>query len=642
MISQDPLIGKLFANRYRIDSARSGGSQVSTVYDATDVRSRDRVILRVSTAESLVDLDAGIVDTRDAIELFKRQTQMLASLAHPSLASINDWGTQPVEGTQFAFTVLEYYSGGTLREILDRGRRLTPSQAMAVGLDVCRALNFLHSKGWVHGDVRPANIFLGDDSRVRLAGLGSKRVVNASQMSIEQASYAAPEIASGQQPSAQSDVYSLALTLLELITGLVPFVGETTAITLATRVDKLLPVSADLGPIAVPIERAGRPNASERFSAIEFGRAFASIAEKMPMPLPIEALESKSFETVIEKKVADQTGEIKRPNLTGVLEDQQLLTTDGDEMPLFATRTEVKRHKRFLAIGAAIALLVVGFIGFQTFVKQSHIVPSFVGTTEGEARNLLASLNWTVVVTTERSDDIAVGAVIRTEPRDGVSLQEGKTLTLVISEGPALVRLPDLAGMDGKSAVGQLTSIGLAATQQLTPSEDVPAGIMISWAVPEQPGLAPGQEVLRGTAIDVLVSSGPAPRDVPLIVGMTVEQAQALANDQQLILVMTPPALSNAAPAGLIAAQSPPPGQKADRGSNLVYSVSLGPDLVKMPKIVGQSFAKVEPMLTDAGFVVGKVTGKQNYKLRKAFVAGKQVATGDQVPRGATVDLVFP
>ncbi|MFM1838851.1 MAG: hypothetical protein RIS37_117, partial [Actinomycetota bacterium] len=256
------MIGAVLAHRYRIDAPLSGGSGNSDVFEATDIRSRKRLVLRLSTAESLVDLESGVLTATDGVELFKRQTQMLAAMSHASLAAIEDWGTETIAGTLYVFTVLESYSGGTLRQILDRGRRLTPSQALVAGLDVCRALHFIHGKGWVHGDVRPANIFIGDDGRVRLAGLGMKRMVVAEKMSVEQANYAAPEIASGEQPSAQSDVYSLATTLLESITGVLPFSGDTAAITLANRVGKLLPVSADLGPIAAPLERAGRPDAS--------------------------------------------------------------------------------------------------------------------------------------------------------------------------------------------------------------------------------------------------------------------------------------------------------------------------------------------------------------------------------------------
>ena len=642
MSRQDSLVGALFANRYRIGDSRGGGSGESSVYDATDVRSHKRVVIRVSTAQSLIDLDSGVVLVADAIELFKRQTQMLASMSHPSLASIDDWGTQDVDGTLYAFTVLEHYAGGTLREILDRGRRLTPSQALAVGLDVCRALHFLHGKGWVHGDLRPANIFLGDDSRVRLAGLGLKRVVHSEQMSIEQASYAAPEIAVGQQPTEQSDVYSLALTLLELITGSLPFVGDTAAITLAARIDKLLPVSADLGPIAAPLERAGRPEASERFSAIDFGRAFAAIADKMPMPLPIEPLESKSFESVIEEKIVDRTGEIARPVVPTAASEQKMVINNSDEPIHVVNPEEIKRHKRFVAIGAVVALLIAGGISYRVFVKHSHDIPAFAEMNEGEARNLVVPFKWTIVVTAERSDEVPAGNVIRTEPAFGESLEEGKTLTLVISQGPSLAELPDLIGKTLQEAVDALTALELVPTQKDSPSEDVAAGSVISWLVPEQPSLIPGDRVLRGTAIDVLVSTGPAPREMPSLLGMTLEQAQTVMNDLHLVLVETPAAKSNAAAEGLIGAQSVVPGTQIARDSQVAYAISLGPDLVEMPRIIGNSFATVEPRLLEAGFVVGKVTGKPNYKLRKAFVGDKAINNGDQVPRGATIDLVFP
>lgn len=643
MSKQDSLVGAMFANRYRIGDSRSGGSGESSVYDATDVRSHKRVVVRVSTAQSLIDLDNGVVLVADAVELFKRQTQMLASMSHPSLASIEDWGTQEVGGTLHVFTVLEHYSGGTLREILDRGRRLTPSQALAVGLDVCRALHFLHGKGWVHGDVRPANIFLGDDSRVRLAGLGLKRIVHAEQMSIEQAGYAAPEIATGQQPTEQSDVYSLALTLLEMITGTLPFVGDTAAITLAARIDKLLPVSADLGPIAVPLERAGRPEASERFSAIDFGRAFASIADKMPMPQPIEPLESKSFEAVIEEKIIDRTGEIARPVATATAAlEQKMIIKNSDEPIYIANPDEIKRHKRIVAIGAVVALLIAGGISYRIFAKHSHQVPVIAEMNEGEARNLVVPFKWTIVVTAERSDEVPAGNVIRTEPASGEDLEEGKTLTLVISQGPSLAALPDLVGKPAQEALDMLTSLELVPAQKDSASEDVAAGSVISWLVPEQPSLIPGDKVLRGTAIDVLVSTGPAPREMPSLIGMTLEQAQTVMNDLRLVLVETPAAKSNAAAEGLIGAQSVVPGTQIARDSQVAYAISLGPDLVEMPRIIGNSFATVEPRLLEAGFVVGKVTGKPNYKLRKAFVGDKAISNGDQVPRGATIDLVFP
>lgn len=656
MTETNSLLGAVLAHRYRIDAPLGSGTGNSDVFEATDIRSRKRLVLRVSAAESLVDLDAGVLTASDGVELFKRQTQLLAGLAHVSLALIEDWGTESIAGTQYVFTALESYQGGTLRQILDRGRRLTPSQALVAGLDVCRALHFLHGKGWVHGDVRPANVFLGDDGRVRLAGLGLKRMANAQQLSVEQANYAAPEIALGEQPSPQSDVYSLAVTLLETITGAVPFVGETAAITLANRVGKLLPVSADLGPIAAPLERAGRPNASERFSALEFGKALAGIAERMPLPTPIEPLAAASFAAVIEQKEAEHTGEIARPkidvtqdvtrpiNPTASAMTSTMVIKDAtkDEPIVIVSESEERRHKRIWVIGAVIALLVAGVIGFRFVVKPTHTVPPLAGVIEGEARNVIAPNGWTVVIVTERNDDIPAGSVVRTEPSEGTDLQEGKTLTIVVSEGPNFATLPDIAGVDAQSALDQLTALGLVVTARETNSEEIPAGVVMGWSVPEQPGLNPGDQLLRGTAVDVLVSVGPALRQVPTLVGLKLEDAQKLVADLQLALLETPAAKSNGADRGLIGAQSPIPGEQVARGTEIAYSISLGPDLVELPYVVGNRLDTVKTRLEEAGFVVGAITGNQSGKLKQAVIAGKSVKNRTMVARGATVDLVFP
>ena len=656
MAGTDSMIGAVLAHRYRIDAPLGGGSGNSDVFEATDIRSRKRLVLRLSTAESLVDLESGVLTATDGVELFKRQTQMLAAMSHASLAAIEDWGTETIAETLYVFTILESYSGGTLRQILDRGRRLTPSQALVAGLDVCRALHFIHGKGWVHGDVRPANIFIGDDGRVRLAGLGMKRMVVAEKMSVEQANYAAPEIASGEQPSAQSDVYSLATTLLESITGVLPFSGDTAAITLANRVGKLLPVSADLGPIAAPLERAGRPDASERFTALDFGKALAGIAEKMPLPTPIEPIAASSFAEVIEQKEAEHTGELARPKIDAT-QDATIpvsVSTDPtkatlkikdetkDEPIVIASENEERRHKRLWVIGAVIALLVAGVVGFRVVVKHSHTIPPLAGIIEGEARNLIASNGWTIVVVTERNDDIPAGSVVRTEPEEGSKLKEGQTLTIVVSEGPTFATLPDVSGADAQSAIDQLTALGLVVTPRDTNSEEVPAGTVIGWNVPEQPGLNPGDQLLKGTAIDVLVSVGPELREVPTLVGLKLENAQKVVADLGLTLIETPPAKSNGADKGLIGAQSPIPGEKVPRDTGIAYSISLGPDLVQLPYIVGNRLDTVQTRLKDAGFVVGTISGNQSGKLKQALIGGKSVKNLTMVARGATVDLVFP
>lgn len=652
MANRDSLVGQTVSRRYRLVSALVDGSGSSMVFNAVDMRSRKQVVVRLVLAETLLDLDAGVASVNDALDLFMRQTKEIAAVTHPALVSVDDWGTETIDGEVFAFTVLEYFAGGTLREILDRGRRLTPSQALVVGLDICRGLNFVHGKGLVHGDVRPANVFIGNDLRVRLGGLGIKRNAVASQMSLEQSRYAAPEIGLGEAPTEFSDIYSLAMTLVESITGEVPLSAESAALTLSARVGKLLPVSANLGPIAAPIERAGRPTASERFTALGFGQALAQIAGRMPAPTPIETVMARTFEDVIATQEAENTAELQR------IEASKLVETKSDPIKIGDTLAErdsskpilieidspakTSGRKRLWAVLAVVALAVSAAVIYQNVINPTHTVPDILGLSEGEARNLIAANNWTIVVASERSDEVAQGNIVRTDPAAGVDLEEGENFTIYISEGPTLSPLPDINGLVLQEAIDMLTAAGLVADVKEAVSDDVPAGNVISWVVPQQTSLITNDKVLRGTTVEVIVSTGPALRAVPLIVGMTLAEATALAANLRLTLVAGEPALSNGAAKDLIGAQAPVPGEMVARDSTLMYSISLGPDLVKMPNIVGNNYVTVEKRLLEAGFVVGKVTGKKSFRLRQAESLGVRVNNGDMVARGAVIDLTFP
>jgi serine/threonine-protein kinase len=557
---------------------------------------------------------------------------------HPTLVCIDDWGDTVLEGVRHAFNVTQFYGQGTLREFLDRGRRLSPSQALVVGIDVCRALHHAHQNGFVHGDVRPANLIFGDDARVRLTGLGTKRWASAEQMSIEQAKYAAPEIGLGSAPNAQTDIYSLALTLLESITGEVPFVGESVAITLSNRVEKLLPVSADMGPIAAPIERAGRPLAEERGTAIELGQALAQIADKMSRPLPIDTIVPKKFEDVITRphpivNVAEKTeSEIVEP-----------VVVDEPEPQIVVESPRTRRRLRRVFAGAGVgALLIVGIVAFQALTKKSFVVPSLTGVAEAEARNSIATFDWEIIIRAERTNDVEFGFVIRTDPEAGASLKQGDAIVMYVSEGAPLGVLFDVTGESREAATKKLTDQGLTVSASDEASDAVPVGNVISWSVAKQPTLVAGDEVLQGTLINLVVSSGPALRSVPLLVGMKLEDATATALELGLVLGVTPDSYSPDVAIGLIGAQSPPPGQFVPKGSTIVYSISLGPDLVELPNIVGINFIDAEKRLVAAGFIVGEVSGRKSYRMKSASVKGVAVKNGDMVPRGSAIDMVFP
>ena len=638
MVDSEALIGKVIVGRYRIESLRSDSSAAVKVYEADDLRHNKKVSVRLMTTRSLIDLDAGLIDEPSALASYKELMQQLFAMNHPTLVCIDDWGDTVIEGVRHAFNVTEFYGQGTLREFLDRGRRLSPSQALVVGIDVCRALHHAHQNGFVHGDVRPANLIFGDDARVRLTGLGTKRSASAEQMSLEQAKYAAPEIGLGLVPNGQTDIYSLAITLLESITGDVPFVGESVAITLANRVDKLLPVSADMGPIAAPIERAGRPLADERGTALELGQALAQIADKMPRPLPIDTIVPKKFEDVITRPhpIINASEAVA----TQVVEQAEVVAP-VPPIVIESPRTR-QRLRRLFAVAAVGALAIVGVVGFQALTKKSFVVPDLSGVAEAEARNSIATNEWEIIIRAERTNDVEFGFVIRTEPAAGESLKQGDALVMYVSEGAPLGVLVEVVGDSREVAVGKLTNQGLTVSATEEPSDSVPIGNVISWTVAKQPSLVAGDQVLQDTLINIVVSSGPALRTVPLIVGLKLEEATALVTELGLVLGSSPDGFSSEVAVGLIGAQAPPPGQLVPKDSTIVYSISMGPDLVVLPNIVGINFVESEKRLLEAGFVVGEVSGRKSYRMKSASVKGVAVNNGDMVSRGSVIDMVFP
>lgn len=638
MINPEALIGEVLVGRYRIESLLSDHAAVTKVYNASDLRHTKKVSIRVTPTSSLIDLDAGLGDEGSALAAYKETMRQLYLMNHPTLVCIDDWGDSMISGVRHAFSVTQFFGQGTLREFLDRGRRLSPSQALVVGIDICRALHHAHQNNLTHGDVRPANLIFGDDARVRLTGLGTKRGAIAEQMNIEQAKYAAPEIGLGSVPNAASDIYSLAITLLESITGEVPFVGDSVAITLANRVEKLLPVSADMGPIAAPIERAGRPIADERVSALELGQALAAIADKMPRPTPIDTVISKKFEDVITRPQPVTSGVPK----TEVNIVEQPTVVEPEKQVVIESQRTKRRFKRVFMLAGAGALLIVAAIVFQSLAKSSFVVPNLAGIAEAEARNSIATFEWDLIIRAERTNDVEFGFVIRTDPMAGETLKEGDTFVLYVSEGAPLGVLVDVAGQSREAAVNLLTSIGLSIAATDEASDIIPIGNVISWSVAKQPSLVAGDEVLQGTVINLVVSSGPALRVVPLIVGLKLEEATVLASELGLVLSATDDAFSNDAAAGLIGAQSPPPGQSVPKGSTVVYSISLGLDLVKVPNIVGINFVDAEKRLLAEGFVVGEVSGRKSYRMKSASVKGVAIKNGDMLPRGSIIDMVFP
>jgi serine/threonine-protein kinase len=682
--------------RYQLDQARGEATQSAsgaTQFDATDLSSHEEVSVRVVPLSRLVDPALGSTTPADAQSAFEQQADIASSLRHPCIETVLDHGEAILDGEKYVYVVGERLSGGSLREFLDRGRRLTPSQALIVGVDVCRALDAAAKVGITHGDLRPSRLVFGLDKRVRLVGFGAP-LKTLDSLGLEQAIYSAPELAEGGARGASSDIYSLALILIEAMTGDVPFTADTVAAAFTNRAGKLLPVSADFGALAQVLERAGRPESNERFSPREMGQALVQAAEKMARPTPIDIVGGGMFDDVESDSttpketapsdavasdaagdsstnepilirttpkvdaptgptpiaIIDSTDGVNTPITIGG-DDTGPIVLDADTLSVLAAEDETtqvvrpkKRWGRRLII-VAVALVLIAGVGagaYFTVLNPKNPVPQLVGLTEAEARNQVSQFGWTVEVLKERSDTVAAGQIISTNPVLGVNVAKRSTLTLVVSEGPTLSQLTEINALTFEAASAALTELGLKAEKIDLPDEVIAPGVVVSWSIPDQPTLKAGDSVVKGTTVAVNVSSGPALRDIPNLVGKTLEEATKTLTDMGLVVVEAPTLGHPEIPAGQISIQLPVAGEKLARGGTVTLTVSAGPKNTLIPDIYGKDFATVKARLEKYGMVIGKVTGNKNRGLKSASIDGKVVRNRTSVIVGKTVDLTFP
>ena len=638
MDERSSFVGATVAGRYLLEQLIPGGADNTNVLAARDTRGSVPVVVRLVTVDSLVGWGRAAT-AAEAVEGFQQHLLSVAGVQHPVLVAPLDWGEVSIAGTAHLFVVTERLAGTSVRELLDRGRRLTPSQALVIGIDVCRALHHLHQLGIAHGDIRPANVFVGTDARARLAGIGIKRAASTiAEMTTEQGRYAAPELASDTTPTAAADVYALALTMLEMLTGDVPFAADSAAVTLANRAGKLLPVSADIGPVAVPMEKAARPDAADRSSALEFGQALAQLAAKLPRPEPIESLTTESFRDTITR----QLEAVPAPQPTAPVAETSAPPPTTADVAVTAPRAERRRYRVLWSIAAVVALTVSGVLAWQSLSATSYAVPDLVGIPEGEARNAVSQFGWNVLIRAQRSDDVELGDVISTTPAAGMSLREGDDITLVVSEGATLALLPDVIGLSRDDAIATLQSAGLTVSESLRDDDSVPAGSVVGWIVTEQPNLVAGSQVLRGTEVAIVVSGGPVLRAVPNLIGLSEADADIQLIAVQLNSQRNDDVFSSDIPIGLIATQEPAAGAQLSRDGIVAYALSKGPETVELPNVIGLALADAQKRLNEVGIYVGTTSGRTTGKVRTVQQEGKTLKSGDVVLKGSVVDLVFP
>jgi beta-lactam-binding protein with PASTA domain len=709
MSEPESFIGTVLGGRYRLDAVRdgalsqgalspgvsapgdslkglsSGAGARALQFEATDLSANEKLSVRLISLQQLIDPALGATTVSDALDQFERQCEVAMGLSHPTIENVLDHGDVTLEGERYVYVVASLLAGGSLRDFIDRGRRLTPSQALVVGIDVCRAMDAAARQGIVHGDLRPSRLIFGLDRRVRVVGFGAPQRSTES-WGIDQANYGAPELFEGASRTTSSDVYALALTLVEAMTGTVPFAGDTPDAAAAQRAGKLLPVNADFGALAQVLERAGRPDPAERCTPREFGQALVQAAEKLPRPTPIEVVgESVLFapspapslgsppvaerDPIVIRTTPSIAGSEPTPPVAPVTPapvpkdpsgplviggdetgptaiDAAVLATLASEDP--TAQQQVQKPKRWkMLIGivllAVIALFGAGVLAYNTVLNPKNPVPILEGLTEGEARNQVSKYGWKIKVVYERSDEIEKDRVIRSEPPTGVELAKRDTLTLYVAEGPTLSVLTDVTGLTLDEARAQVEALQLVVVTTDIHDEEVPPGSVVSWVVSDQPTLQVGDSLVKGAVVNLNVSIGPAPRTIPDLAGATPEAATEALGQLGLVAAVLPDTVPHPTIAlGTVSVMDPVAGSQLPRGATVTLTLSGGQVGTLIPTIINRDIQKVRERLVAAGLIVGTITGNRRQKLVSASIEGRPVKDLDPALVGQTVDLVFP
>lgn len=611
-------VGRVLGGRYRLVAPIGTGASAH-VYVADDASLRRRVAVKL--------LHAALADDETFLRRFRAEAQTVASLRHPNIVSVFDWGEDDGEGP---YLVLDYLGGGSLRTMLDRGHLLSPAQALIVGLDAARALDHAHRRGLVHRDIKPANLLFDEEGRLAIADFGLARALaeaawtEPSGAVLGTARYAAPEQAQGAPLTGKADVYSLALTLIEAVTGSVPFAADTTIATLMARVGRQVEVPEELGPLRAVLERAGHPDPGERIDSGELVRELERAARHLdrPAPLPIAAATDIDL-TVVEDR------DLTELPMSSRLYDQA--ADRSDPVKLVDTQAAPKRRRRWpkvLVVAAVlVALLAGGAYGVTYLRTPTHAVPNLREMTLEQAQRELAPLDLTLErERSEYSEAIPVGQIVDQDPSSG-ELKEGSVIRVTLSRGARPRDVPNLEGMAQAEAEAELRKVGLTPKLATRYDEEIPAGTVIDWN--PKAGKQP-----RGAEIAVVISQGKAPRPVPDVRGKSFDEAAAAIRAQGFQVERVDEFSDDVAQAQVVGTR-PASGQAAPYGSKVVVVVSKGPETVTVPDVVGRSVAQATAALESVGLRVGAMFGPPN----SARVLATSPSAGSKLKRGSAVDL---
>jgi eukaryotic-like serine/threonine-protein kinase len=615
MATQDTLSGTLFAGRYRI-ARKLGGGGMADVYLAEDQELGRRVAIKM--------LHGRYANDEQFVERFRREATHAAGLSHPNIVSIFDRGE--IEGTYYI--VMEYVEGKTLKELI-RSRGLCPIPvAIAYTRQILAALRYAHRNGVIHRDIKPHNVIVDSEGVVKVTDFGIARA-GASQMTEEgaiigTAQYLSPEQARGAPVDQTSDLYSTGIVLFELLTGEVPFTGE-------SPVEIAMKHLADIPP--APSEL--RSDVPEDLDLVVVRALAKEPADRYQSAAAMDA----DLETVARGgRVAAETAEAA----TMVLAGERTLDATAATQVVRRPPTQYEPPKRgrsfwpwLVGLGVVLALLVGGWLAYDSIQRQLQgaetvAVPYVVGIQQANAERLIQDKGLIPQVHRVANADVEEGVVFAQSPTEGTRVDKETVVRIDVSSGKPQVTIPSVVGQSVEDAVAELTRAGLDA-QVVEINSDRDEGTVTA----QSPN--PGTVVVEGTRVRINVSKGPRPASIPNVVGLPYDQAAS--ELQRAGFGVARIDVDSDQAAGIVTAQDPSGGSEGSKGSTVTVSVSKGPSTTAVPDVTTQDVSIAQTTLDAAGFRTRVVLEDTTDPTSDGIVVSQDPVGGTQAKPNSLVTL---
>lgn len=602
----------VFGRRYRV-TEKIGSGGMADVFKAVDDVLGRTVAVKV--------LHPRYASEPDFVARFRQEAQAAANLSHPNIVNMYDWGR---EGDTY-YIVMEYVNGTDLKTLIAQRGPLDPLKAAEYAAQVCAALSVAHGYDIIHRDIKPHNIVLTPDGTIKVMDFGIARAGNSTMTQtgsvLGTAQYISPEQAQGHPLSPASDLYSLGVTLYEMVTGRLPFNGESPVATALMQVnDEPVPprqVRASIPPaLEAVIMRAMRKNPADRY---------ASAREMREDLLRVVGGQTAEGGVYSAPGAPDQTSV-----LPAVERSERVRSATGGVRPIPARRTSPW-------LWVAVAVLAVALIGvglaaaLGAFGSKQVAVPTLAGLTEAGAREALLEAGLTVgEIGTANSDTVALGLVIDQDPPAGTKVPRGAAVGFILSVGVEQIGVPDLTDMPEANAIDALKEAGLDYERTIREyNTEVEKGKVIR-TDPE--AHAP---VEKGRRVVLYVSEGAETVKVPDVLNKPLADAKAEL-EAAGFKVKPVDKYHDSVAKGNVISQKPDPGVLFETGSTVTIEISKGPEVITVPSVVGKSRADAEAAIKAAGLnpkvVLIDSDSSQDGKVITQFpISGASAKRGDIV-----------